>query len=77
MMVTVAPLLDRVEGRFADFLDTGPTPEELAAIRAAEAIGRPLGAAKFIDRLEAKLGRTLRPGKRGRPARRGHDKTGK
>jgi putative transposase len=67
-LVTVAPLLDRIDGRFADLIATGPTPEELAALRAAETIGRPLGAPRFLDRLEAKLGRTLRPGKRGRPA---------
>jgi len=66
-LVTVAPLLDRIAGRFADLIATGPTPEELAALRAAETIGRPLGAPRFLDRLEAKLGRTLRPGKRGRP----------
>jgi len=74
-LVTVAPLLDRIEGRFADLLATGPTAEELATLRAAETIGRPLGAPRFLDCLEAKLGRTLRPGKRGRRA--GTDKSGK
>jgi len=76
-LVIVAPLLDRIDGRFADLLDSGPTPEELAAIRAAETIGRPLGAPAFLKRLEAKLGRRLRPGKRGRPARTGRDKMNK
>ncbi len=43
-VVAVQLLLHRIDGRFADFLDTAPTPEQLAAIRAAETIGRPLGA---------------------------------
>jgi len=73
-LVTVAPLLDRLDGRFADLLDTAPAPERLAAIRAAETIGRPLGSPAFLDRLEAKLGRRLRPGKRGRPGRAARDK---
>jgi len=51
-----------------------PTFEQLAAIRTAETIGLPLGAPRFLDRLETKLGRPLRPGKRGRPARAGADK---
>jgi putative transposase len=66
-LVSVAPLLDRTAGRFADLLETGPTAEEFAAIRAAETIGRPLGSPRFLDRLEARLGRKLRPGRRGRP----------
>jgi len=73
-LVAVAPLIERTAGRFADLLDSGPTPEELAAIRSAETIGRPLGSAKFLSRLEARLGRSLRPGRRGRPQR---EKSGK
>jgi len=65
-LVEVAPLIERTAGRFADLLATEPTPEQLAAIRAAETIGRPLGSGKFLDRLEAKLGRSVRPGRRGR-----------
>ena len=53
----MVPLLDRIAGRFADLIAIGPTREEFAAIRAAETIGRPLGAPRFLDRLEAKLGR--------------------
>ena len=68
-LVAVVPLIERAAGRFADLLDTGPTPEDLAAIRAAETIGRPLGSPAFLDRLEAKLGRPLRPARRGRPKR--------
>ena len=46
-LVTVAPLLERCAGRFADLLETEPPAEALAALRAAETIGRPLGAAGF------------------------------
>jgi putative transposase len=68
-LVEVAPLIARSAGRFADLLDAGPTPQEFAAIRAAETIGRPLGGPAFLDRLEATLGRTVRPAQRGRPKR--------
>jgi len=66
-LVTVAPLLARV-GRFADFLRTpgDGEAERLAALKAAESTGRPVGAEPFIADLERRLGRTLRPGKRGR-----------
>lgn len=36
------------------------------ALRRAESIGRPLGDPKFLDRLERKLDRPLKPQKRGR-----------
>jgi len=39
--------------------------EELRNIRSHIMSGRPLGTEKFIDQLEAKLGRELRPKKRG------------
>jgi REP-associated tyrosine transposase len=66
-LVTVAPLIERTAGRFADLLEVEVTPEEFAAIRAAETIGRPLGASAFLARLERRLGRAVRPGQRGRP----------
>jgi putative transposase len=72
-LVTLMPLLERTAGRFADLLDEGPTPQELAALRAAETIGRPLGSPAFLDRLEARLGRAVRPAKRGRPKQVGSD----
>ncbi|MBV9218731.1 MAG: transposase [Methylobacteriaceae bacterium] len=67
-LVAVRPLLDRA-GRFADLIAARAGKSDagaFAALRAAENIGRPLGAAAFVDRLEAKLGRVLRPAKRGR-----------
>ena len=68
-LVAVAPLLDRRAGRFADLLDDEPAPATLAALRAAETIGRPLGSPDFLDRLAARMGRDPRPGKRGRKKR--------
>jgi putative transposase len=67
-LVRVRPLLDRVEA-FADLisLKTGEiAPHQLAALRMSETTGRPLGEAGFVERLEAALGRRLRPAKRGR-----------
>ncbi len=65
-LVEVAPLIERCGGRFADLLVEEPEPARIAALRDAETIGRPLGAAAFLDRLAAQTGRDPRPGKRGR-----------
>jgi putative transposase len=58
-LVEVAPLLERCGGRFADLLAEKPDPAKIAALRAAETIGRPLGAGDFLDRLAALTGRDL------------------
>ena len=63
-LAAVAPLLERVADWKA-FLAGGLEDETLAAIRAHERTGRPLGAATFVKRLEKKAGRPLAPGKRG------------
>ena len=68
-LVEVAPLLERCGGRFADLIAEKPDPAKIAALRAAETIGRPLGAGDFLDCLAALTGRDPRPGKRGRKAR--------
>ena len=47
-------------------LDDEPDAEKLAALRAAEGIGRPLGAEAFLDRLTALTGRSPPPGRPGR-----------
>jgi putative transposase len=39
--------------------------ETLARLRGAETIGRPLGTRKFLDMLERKTKRVLKPAKRG------------
>ena len=61
----VAPLLARCGGRFADLLAVEPSPGAVAALRAAETIGRPLGSPAFLDRVAALTGRDPRPAKRG------------
>ena len=68
-LVEVAPLLERSGARFADLLAEEPDPARIAALRAAETIGRPLGSGAFLDRLAALTGRDPRPGKRGRKSR--------
>jgi len=68
-LVTVEPLLSRCAGRFADLLQTEPAPALTTTLRAAETIGRPMGAPAFLDRLKALTGRDPRPGKPGRKPR--------
>jgi putative transposase len=65
-LVEVAPLLSRAAGRFADLLEKDPDDDKLAALRAAEGIGRPLGSEAFLDRVGALTGRDPRRGKPGR-----------
>jgi putative transposase len=64
--VAVAPILERCAGRFADLIDSEPNPRQLAALRAAETIGRPLGSDGFLDAIANLTGRDARPAKRGR-----------
>jgi putative transposase len=64
-LVSVAPLIDRCGGRFADLLTAPVTPEAVLALQAAETIGRPIGSASFLDRLAATTGRDPRPKRRG------------
>ena len=67
-LVEVAPLLSRCGGRFADLIaEEADAP--LAALLAAETIGRPLGPSAFLDRIAALAGRDPRPKKRGRNPR--------
>lgn len=65
-LVKVAPLLEMV-GSWKNFL-AEEEGESLNAIRKHARLGRPLGTAKYIDKLELELGRTLtpkRPGPKG------------
>ena len=65
-LVDVGPALERAP-RFADLLEL--SLDEQAALDGFETLspnGRPLGAQDFIAMVETKLGRTVRPGKRGR-----------
>lgn len=58
-----------IKAQFGNIRDVmGDTPEQEMlelAIRRAETIGRPLGDPAFLDKLERKLGRPLKPQKRG------------
>ena len=49
--VALNPVRARVE-RFAELIETADDPAALAAIRAAELTGRPLGNADFVAGLE-------------------------
>ncbi len=68
-LVEAAPLMSRCGGHFADLIADEPAPALIAALRAAETIGRPLGRPAFLDRLAALTGRDPRPQKRGRKPR--------
>ena len=68
-LVEVAPLLSRCAGRFADLIAEEADTALVAALRAAETIGRPLGQPAFLDRLATLAGRDPRPKKRGRKPR--------
>ena len=64
-LVTVAPLIERSGGRFADWIETPAAPAALSALRAAETIGRPLGSRAFLDRLAIATGRNPRSKRQG------------
>jgi len=63
-LVQARPLLDRVPD-WSGFLKSGLADEEWQVLRKHETTGRPLGDDGFVSGLEEKLGRVLRPGKRG------------
>ena len=64
-LVRVAPLLRRVPD-WARFLAGGMADEDIEQIRKHSRTGRPLGATRFVQRLERRLGRPLLPRKPGR-----------
>ena len=69
-LVKTAPLLD-IAGDWAAFLAGGLGAAEGDALRHHEHTGRPLGDARFIERLEATLGRSLKKKKPGPKRTRG------
>ena len=71
-LATVKPVLDRVAS-FSDLLQTDADDPSFAALRRSELIGRPLGSPSFVAAMEARLGRRLAPGKRGRKPRGGEE----
>ena len=70
-LVNVARLLSRAAGRFVDLLDEEPDADKLAALRAAEGIGRPPDSKASLDRLATLTGRNPRRGKPGRKPKSG------
>jgi putative transposase len=63
--VTVAPALERVDD-FAAFLGQDfDEQKSYAALRKAEAVGRPVGSKDWMSQMEARTGRTIIPAKRG------------
>ena len=68
-LVKVVPLLGMV-GNWKGLLDSAMPEEQLIELRGHGCTGRPLGDATFLERLEALVGRILRPQKGGRPKKR-------
>jgi putative transposase len=56
---------------FAALLASAEDAEASMRLRRAETIGRPVGSAEFLARLERANGRVFQPGRRGRPRKRG------
>jgi putative transposase len=71
-LVEPQKLLKRVPD-WKSFLAEGLGEAELEAIRKGERTGRPLGSARFVERLETKLGRTLARQKPGPKPQQGED----
>ena len=63
-VTTLARVHERYQD-FTNFLSSETDAEMIERLRSAEAIGRPLGPAKFLDMLERKTKRILKPGKAG------------
>jgi putative transposase len=63
-ITALKPVRDRVP-HFAELIASEPEPDLLDRLRAAESVGRPLGGARFLTRLERLTRRALKPGKRG------------
>jgi putative transposase len=64
-LVRVKPLLERT-GDWREFLSEGLEVNDAELFRRHERTGRPLGEASFLERIEKRLGRILRPNQPGR-----------
>jgi putative transposase len=70
LVAATTPLLDEA-GDWATLLASGLDDPRLDAVRRHARTGRPLGSEEFVADLEQRLGRRLRPARRGRkPAQR-------
>lgn len=63
-LVRVAPVLQRWPD-FSEMLKSGEDAQMSSALRRAETVGRPIGSAEWLEQVEGKLGRSVRPAKRG------------
>lgn len=68
-LVNVSPLLQMIGKDWSEFLSSAPANEEIELLKKHESTGRPLGAESFLDRLETKLGRNVKPRSPGRKPR--------
>jgi len=69
-LVNVEPLLQMINRGWPDFLSSALTKKDAELLKKHERTGRPLGNEAFVERLEIKLGRTLKLQKPGRPRKR-------
>jgi len=65
-LVSVDPVLSIISGDWRQFLAGAILTEEIDDIRRHGRTGRPLGETLFVEQLEGRLGRRLRPQKPGR-----------
>ena len=63
-LTDTAPVRERY-ANFAALIEAGEDEDLSTALHRAETIGRPLGDAAFVKKLERQTGRILRPAKRG------------
>ena len=64
-VVRVAPAIERI-GDFRAFVcEDFDETSTYAALRKAESIGRPVGSSEWLEDMEARIGRSLMPAKRG------------
>jgi putative transposase len=63
-LVTVAPVLTRYPD-FAALLASGDNDKMNTTLRKAETIGRPIGQSDWLEKMEHRTGRQIRPQKRG------------
>jgi len=62
-LVTVAPVLERY-GDFGAFLAQETEDDAFRRLRISETTGRPLGSDAWLDKLEQRTGKSLKPQKR-------------
>lgn len=67
-LVSVSPMLDRIPD-WRDFLGAGMDEAEAGTVERHIGTGRPLGSDAFVRRLERRVGRALKPARRGRKPR--------